>query len=249
MTTPDPAFWLARPSLPALEIAAGLGYRRVIIDMEHGAIAGERCDELVAQARALRLDTIVRVAESRRILVQQALDYGADGVMLPMIRDAVHAAEASAFAKYAPLGSRGVGSGRAFAYGVYNAVERDFHREANARTRCYLMIETARALEEADAIAALPAVDGLFIGPSDLSLARGRGAFRFTADDEADFRAVADACRRRGKSLGLPAPTAGAYRLARDLGAAFVTLSDDLSALRHGLARGLELRDRSDDRA
>ena len=91
---PEPAVWLARPNLPILEIAALLGYRVVIIDMEHGAITQEACDALVAQGQLLGLTVILRVSEARHILVQQALDYGAADVMLPMIRDATHAAEA-----------------------------------------------------------------------------------------------------------------------------------------------------------
>jgi 2-keto-3-deoxy-L-rhamnonate aldolase RhmA len=196
---------------------------------------------LVAHARALRLTAIVRVADSERIAIQQALDYGAGGVMLPMIRDARHAAEVSSHAKYAPLGTRGVGSGRAFAYGAYQAIEQDFQSKANAATRCHIMIETAKALAEVEAIAGLPAVDGLFIGPLDLAQSRGRGAFRFTAQDEEDFRRVAQACRTHGKILGLPAPNPKALALAQAEGASYVTLSDDLSALRIGLAQGLSM--------
>jgi 2-dehydro-3-deoxyglucarate aldolase/4-hydroxy-2-oxoheptanedioate aldolase len=249
LTQLDPAFWLARCSIPTLEIAAHLGYRMVIIDMEHGAITGEACDSLVAQGKALGFGVIVRVAEASRVLVQQALDRGADGVMLPMIRDAAHAAEAAGFAKYPPLGTRGVGSGRAFAFGAYTAVSQNFHGLANAHTRCHLMIETVKALEEVDAIAALATVDGLFIGPSDLSLARGRGTFRFTAEDEADFRLVAAACRRHGKTLGLPTPSAKACRFAKAVGAGYVTLSDDLTALRSGLASGLGLLEERQEQA
>jgi 2-keto-3-deoxy-L-rhamnonate aldolase RhmA len=225
--------------LPALEIAALLGYRIAVLDMEHGALTPDACDTLVAHGRALGLAIIVRVAAPDRILVQQSLDYGADGVMLPMIADAAHAATASAYSKYAPLGTRGVGSGRAFTYGAYDAVDEDFHNKANANTHCHIMIETTGALAEIDAIAALPTVDGLFLGPSDLSLARGRGAFRFTIADEDDFRRVARACRNRGKALGLPAPNPKALKLALEEHASYVTLSDDLTALRVGLAQAL----------
>jgi 2-dehydro-3-deoxyglucarate aldolase/4-hydroxy-2-oxoheptanedioate aldolase len=236
-----PGFWLERSNLAALEISALLGYRIVIIDMEPGVITPEACDALVAHARSLGLTAIVRVALSERILIQQALDCGADGVMLPMIRDARHAAEASSHSKYAPLGTRGIGSGRAFAYGAYHAIEENFQSKANAATRCHLMIETAGALADVEAIASLPTVDGLFIGPSDLAQARGRGAFRFTAEDEEDFRLVARASREYGKILGLPAPNPKALALARTEGASYVTLSDDLTALRVGLAHGLSM--------
>ena len=97
------------------------------------------------------------------------------------------------------------------------------------------MIETAWTLGDVDAIAALASVDGLFIGPFDLSLARGRGAFRYSAEDEADFRRVAKACRRHNKLLGFPAANPGAFALARAEGAAYVTLSDDLTVLLAGL--------------
>ncbi|MFM9844503.1 MAG: HpcH/HpaI aldolase family protein [Dongiaceae bacterium] len=239
VTHPEPAFWFARPNLPVLEIVVLLGYCIVIIDMEHGAITQEACDALVAQGRVLGLTVIVRLAEARRILVQQALDYGAVSVMLPMIRDAAHAAEASGFAKYPPQGTRGVGLGHAFTYGNYHSVDEDLHRSANTNTRCHVMIEMASALDDIDAIAALASVDGRFIGPSDLSLARGRGAFRFTAEDEADFRRVAKACRRHNKLVGLPAANPGAFALAQADGLAYVTLLDDLTALHAGLAHGL----------
>ena len=238
---PDPAFWLQRPSAAAIEIAALLGYRLVILDMEPGFITQDNCDALVGLARCSGLTVILRVAVPERILVQQGLDHGADGVMLPMVADAAHTAEVSAHTKYAPLGTRGVGSGRAFAYGTYTAIDEAFFSKANERTRCHVMIETAGALEEVDKIAALPTVDGLFVGPLDLSLARGRGAFRMTADDEKDFKRVAQACRKHGKILGLPAATPKALALAIAEGAAYATLTDDLSALRTGLAEGLAM--------
>ena len=244
---PAPGFWLEQPNLAALEIAAILGYRVIIIDMEHGVVTAESCNALVAQARAVGMTVLIRVAAAERILVQQALDYGADAVMLPMIRDAAHAADAAAYSKYPPLGTRGVGTGRAFGYGAYEAVESDFYGTANLRTKCHVMIETAGALRDVEAIAALPAVDGLFVGPSDLSLALGRGPFRFTMEDENDFRTVARACRQKGKALGLPAPNARALALAVSEGADYVTISDDLTALRTGLERALaQFRDHKD---
>lgn len=241
MAQPLPGFWLQRPHIAALELGALTGYRLVVLDMEHGAITGEACDSLVALGLALELTVLVRVASAERILIQQALDYGAHGVMLPMIRDAQHASEVSAYSKYAPLGNRGVGSGRAYRYGAYQEVQESHHAKSNVETRCHVMIETVRALEDVDAIAALPTVDGLFVGPSDLSLARGRGAFRFTSADEEDYRRVARACRKHGKLLGLPAGSPAALALARAEEAAYVTLTDDLTAQREGFLKARSL--------
>jgi 4-hydroxy-2-oxoheptanedioate aldolase len=246
VTKPDLAFWLERSNVAACEIAKLVGYRMVVIDMEHGAIGEEACDLIVAHCRAIGLTCYVRVASSERLRIQQALDFGADGVMLPQLTDLAHAREACGYAKYPPLGSRGIGYSRTMSYGAYDNVDDGFFAAENRRTVCHAMIETPGALEDVEAIAALDTVDGLFIGPSDLSMTRGRGSFKFSDGDAADFRAVAAACRAHGKALGLPAPGPKAFGLAADEGASYVTVSDDITALRLGFAKGLEVAGKRD---
>ena len=241
MTKPDLAFWLERSNVAACEIAKLVGYQIVVIDMEHGAIGEEACDVIVAHCRAIGLTCYVRVASAERLRIQQALDFGADGVMLPQLADLAHAREACAHAKYPPLGSRGIGYSRTMSYGAYDNVDDGFFAAENRRTVCHAMIETPGALADVAAIAALDTVDGLFIGPSDLSMTRGRGSFKFSDGDAADFRAVAAACRAHGKALGLPAPGPKAFALAEAEGASYVTVSDDITALRLGFAKGLEV--------
>jgi 2-dehydro-3-deoxyglucarate aldolase/4-hydroxy-2-oxoheptanedioate aldolase len=238
---PDLAFWLERPSLAACEIGKLVGYTAVVLDMEHGAIGEETCDAIIALCRALRLRSIVRVAASSRLLIQQALDYGADAVMLPQLENLAHAREASAYAKYPPLGTRGIGYSRTMNYGAYTATDDAFFGAENKRTECHAMIETAGALDDVEAIARLPTVDCLFVGPSDLSMARGRGSFKFAEGDRADFARVATAARANDKKFGLPAPGIGAFTLATDLGASYATVCDDITALRTGLEKGLEV--------
>jgi len=241
VSSPDLSFWLERPNIAACEIAKLVGYKIVVIDMEHGAINEETCDGIVAHCRSMGLVTYVRVAVSDRVRIQQALDYGADGVMLPQIVDAAHAEEVCAYAKYPPLGTRGIGYSRAMSYGAYDAIDDAFFGSENRRTVCHAMIETRGSLRDVEAIAKLPTVDGLFIGPSDLSMARGRGSFKFSSADEEDFRTVAAAARAHGKVLGLPAPGAKAFALASAEGAGYVTVSDDITALRLGFVQGLQV--------
>ena len=183
MTLPALAFWLERPNIAACEIAQLMGYKTVVLDMEHGAIGDESCDAVVALSRAIGLRCIVRVAAPTRLLIQQALDYGADGVMLPQLENLAHAREACAFAKFPPLGTRGVGYSRIMKYGAYTNIDDGFFAAENKRTLCYPMIETVGALGDVEAIAALATVDGLFVGPSDLSMSRGRGSFKFSQGD------------------------------------------------------------------
>jgi 2-keto-3-deoxy-L-rhamnonate aldolase RhmA len=241
VTLPDLAFWLERPSIAACEIAQLLGYKTVVLDMEHGAIGEEACDAIVVLSRAIGLQCIIRVAAPTRLLIQQALDYGADAVMLPQLENLEHAREACAYAKFPPLGTRGVGYSRIMKYGAYTNVDDEFFGAQNRRTQCLAMIETAGAFRDCEAIAGLATVDGLFVGPSDLSLARGRGSFKFSQDDIADFTAVATAAKKSGKVFGLPAPGARPFALAMEQGASFVTVCDDITALRVGLESGLKV--------
>ena len=81
---------------------------------------------------------------------------------------------ATAFAKFPPLGARGFGGGKTV---NYMPAPRHFVESENRRTKCWVMIETVQAQEDVEAIAALETVDGLFIGPNDLSLAHGRGEY------------------------------------------------------------------------
>jgi 2-dehydro-3-deoxyglucarate aldolase/4-hydroxy-2-oxoheptanedioate aldolase len=233
---PEIAFWLETASQAACEIAALVGYRIVLLDMEHGVLSLEAADRLIPFCRGLGLVVYPRVAAAARVPIQHALDAGADGVILPQIRDARHAREVAAFAKYPPLGSRGIGYSRTMDYAATPA---GFVDAENRRTRCYAMIETTGGLAEVEAIAALATVDGLFIGPSDLSLARGRGTYRATPADVADARRVADAAAAVRKPWAMPAPDPRVLAFATRHGARFVTVSDDLTALRVGFAHGL----------
>jgi len=233
---PALAFWLEYPSLPACEIAASLGYRIVILDMEHGVFSREVADSLALACRRLGLIVYSRLATAGRVPVQHALDSGVDGVILPQIADLAHAGAATALAKYPPLGSRGVGYSRTMNYG---GVAPGFFRAENRRTACFAMIETPGALRDVAAIARLGTVDGLFIGPSDLSMTRGRGAFQASPADFADFRKVVAAANAAGKPWAIPAPGRAVFAFARRQRANFVTVCDDLSALRTGLSQGL----------
>jgi 4-hydroxy-2-oxoheptanedioate aldolase len=233
---PALAFWLEYASLPACEVAALLGYQVVIFDLEHGVIPQEKADQLALSCKKLGLTVYSRVASAERVAIQHALDSGVDGVILPQIVDLAHAREATAFAKYPPLGSRGVGYSRAMNYG---GVAPDFFEAENRRTICLPMIETPGALADVGAIARLDTVDGLFVGPSDLSMTRGRGAFRATGKDFADFAKIAAAAAKAGKIWALPAPGRAVFDFANQHHAALVTVCDDLTALRLGFGQGL----------
>ncbi|HEY2111781.1 MAG TPA: aldolase/citrate lyase family protein, partial [Dongiaceae bacterium] len=106
-------------------------------------------------------------------------------------------------------------------------------------TRCFPMIESAEALADVDAILALPTVDGVFVGPSDLSLSRGRGAYRNTEADRADLTRIAQAAAAAGKAWIMPGWTKAERDFARPLNHAFSVVVDEGGALYTGLSQAL----------
>ena len=235
---PVPGFWLESDNQKACELACLAGFELVLFDMEHGVLDILALDRLLPFCQLIGLAAYVRLADATRPNIQHALDIGADAIVLPQLKDLAHAKEVTEFAKFAPQGTRGAGYGRTQQYG---GATNDFFEVENAKRDCYAMIETAGAFRDAAAIAALPCVDGLFIGPADLSMARGRGAFAATDADLDDLRQVATAARDAGKHWAVPGANPRLRQAALELGASFSTLGDDLSALSIGF-RALRCR-------
>jgi len=159
--------FLEIPCADVVEMASLAGWDFVVIDTEHGPIGPAQLPDLL---RAASVPAIVRVAAVRNELIQSALDAGSDGVLVPQIQNAAEAAGVVAASRFHPRGRRGLnGFVRAARYSLM-PMEEYLLRPV----RVVIQIETAGALAEVDAIAALPGVDELFIGPYDLSQALGR---------------------------------------------------------------------------
>lgn len=210
------AFWLSSPSFPHIEIARDAGFRSVVLDIEHGTFNLDDLDRVIPFCRALGIKVYAKVLGPQAEAIQQSLDFGADAIVIPHIGTVEHAARVCLAAKYPPLGARSYAGGRTIGYGPsfdqYGADE-------NARTRCLPMIESAEALEDVEKILALPTVDGVFAGPSDLSLARGSIRYGFGEGDRADLIRIAAAAKAAGKPWLLPAWTPPERQLGREHGA------------------------------
>ena len=234
------AFWLEGDNQKACEIARIAGYEVVIFDMEHGILDERALDRLIPLCNEIGLETYVRVSEATQPRIQTALDIGAVGVILPQIQSLAHARSATAYSKYPPLGSRGLGYGRSQSYG---AASDAFITAENRDRQCYVMIETAGAFDQAEEIAALDCVDALFIGPADLSLARGRGVFTAQPEDTADMKRIAAAAMAKGKPWAAAAGNPKYWREALAFNPAFLTSADDLSALLTGFRQLIHVPD------
>lgn len=189
-------------SATAIEALAYTGLDYVIIDMEHSPVGTEGAAELVRAASGAGLCPFVRVDDISRASILKMLDVGALGLVVPKVETVEQVRELVMHAKFAPLGDRGFcptrdggwGSAENFAGGMGG-----YMNSVNNDTLLLPQCETRGCLEHVEEIAAIPGVDGLFIGPFDLSIAIGKpGQF----DDPEFLAAVARvlaACRASGK--------------------------------------------------
>lgn len=219
--------------LPGLgAVAREEGYRLAVLDYEHGVFTTESAFAHIQQLKSEGITVFVKPGTSMRWFVQQALDHGADGVIIPHIEDAAHARKLAQFTKFAPEGSRSAASGTQTRF---RSTDSDWIERENRRIFCIPMIERATALEDIEGIVADENVDGIFIGSADLSLSRGRGTYSRCPADFADFTRVADVCSAAGKPWGIGSWTSQEREFARTHGASWIVTSMDFTALGQGL--------------
>lgn len=167
-------FCLGQLCQPKLVEIIGLegGHDAVWLDQEHAGISIEQIEHACRAARVVGLDTFVRLNATDYATVMRPLEAGSGGVMAAQVRSAKEAAQVVQWAKFYPLGLRGVnGSGVDGRYGTLPSAE--YFKKANAETFIAIQIEHAEAVEEVEKIAALREVDVLFIGPADLGQSMG----------------------------------------------------------------------------
>ena len=225
-------FWMSQPNYEYLEIARTCGVKSLVLDLEHGTFNLASLDQFLAFTKAVGLSTLTKVIAPNAESIQQALDFGSDGVIIPHVLGVEHAREVTKAAKYPLIGTRSYAGGRVFGYA--RPASGAFEAE-NKRTKCYAMIETAESLKDVERIIELGTVDGLFPGPSDLSLSRGRGAYAFNDADRVDLKRVAAAARNAGKRWVMPAWTPAERQFALDEGAALLVVANQSMTLQLGL--------------
>ena len=161
-------FFLTSPSPWAAEQFSNFHFESLTLDMQHSLIENAHLLALLQAIKAAGKLPLIRLNWNRPDLIMKALDYGIEGLICPMIDNAKEAAAFVQAAKYPPLGNRSFGPIRA---GIYGGA--DYFQNANSNTLTFAMIETKGAVGDLEAIAATPGLDGLYIGPFDLSVSMG----------------------------------------------------------------------------
>lgn len=152
---------------------AGLDY--VIIDTEHGAFSEESVANYIRAAENGGLLPYVRIGDVRRPYVLRMLDIGARGLIVPNITGLEQVEELVRWSKFAPTGQRGYCPNRTCGWGADDWAKdvMDYMSECNRRVSVFPQCETVEALEQIEAIASMEGVDGIFVGPCDLSIGMG----------------------------------------------------------------------------
>jgi 2-keto-3-deoxy-L-rhamnonate aldolase RhmA len=215
-------------------IAAAAGFDWLFIDMEHGALSVEDAAQISMAALSQGVTPIVRVCKDAIFEGTRCLDNGAMGVVVPHVDTAEEAAAVANAYRFPPVGHRSWG-GPPFAYGLGPVNPGEAQKELNASILVACMIETPKAVANADSIAAVPGVDVLMFGTSDLTATMGIPGQIAHPDVRAAYAKVGAACARQGKVMGM----GGVYdeASARDyigLGARFLLSGSDHLFLMNG---------------
>jgi 4-hydroxy-2-oxoheptanedioate aldolase len=229
--------WCGLPYPIVAEIVAREGFSAVTLDGQHGLWDVAATVAGVAAVRQGGAAAIVRVPVGDFASVSRALDFGAEGIIAPMINTQADARAFAAAAKYPPIGERSWGPHRtAMLAGITNV--NDYLALANETVVTLAMIETRTALKNLDAIAATPGIDGLFLGPSDLSIAlsEGRTLDPLAQEVEAELDRIIAAAHKFGKIAGAYCHNAERAVALGKRGVRFLAVSSDMAFLRAGAA-------------
>lgn len=231
--------WLSLPGAMSAEVMGAQGWDALTIDQQHGIIGYSELVPMLQSLRSSESTPLVRVPWNAPGDIMKALDAGALGIICPMISTV---AECEAFVgacRYPPGGYRSFGPTRAAL--VHGA---DYAGQANAEILTFAMIETAEGLENVEAICAVPGLDAIYIGPSDLSLGLG-GAPRQDSDDPkliAAFDRIQAAARAAGRRVGVHTSSVGYSKRMIARGFDLVTVGSDMRYLMSGRREVAEMR-------
>jgi 2-keto-3-deoxy-L-rhamnonate aldolase RhmA len=236
MKTPKFGHFIVEFATPGIgHILKSAGCDFVLFDLEHSGFSLETVKSAIRYFEAADLPAIVRTPSRDYHHIARVMDMGAEGLMLPMVGSAAEARHIVNSMKYTPEGGRGVALQVAHDRYRPGAVKDKF-TAANRRSTLFCQIETGEGVENADAIAALPGVDCLWVGHFDLSVSLGLpGEFGSKTFTDAIAR-VAAATARHGKSLGRLVPTVQQGVELYGQGFDFICYSGDVWVLHDALA-------------
>ena len=223
------------PAMVLMAKSAGMDF--IFYDCEHGALSYEKLHDMMVLGNAEGIPSVVRVPQLARADVSKILDYGARGVMVPMIESKEDAQKLAAWSKYPPVGRRSYSGGANTHYGPSGNHEENM-REMNRSTITIAQVETVTGVEHIDEILSVEGIDAVIIGPCDLGISMGNPDNVMDSRELALIRKTAQACRRFDKAFGI----IGGMELIRYFREEIdiIVTAIDTNLLRDGLKRTVE---------
>lgn len=207
----------------------------VFFDCEHGVLSYQELHDLMLLGNELQLPSIVRVAQCQRGDISKILDFGATGVMAPMIETRQQAMQLVEWSKYPPMGKRSYAGGAHTKYGPSGSHEAHMTR-ANDNVKI-AQIETVKGVNNVTDIASVAGIDALLIGPCDLAISNGHSDDIFHPQQAIMIQHVIDVCHTYQKAFGIIGNNDLLQRYVNDCN--FAISAIDTNILRDGIKQAI----------
>lgn len=218
-------------NIPVIFKKSGMDF--FILDSEHGAFDYSDISKIIMTSRLAGLKCIVRLADNTRKDIVKLMDMGADGLLLPMTNTAADIEKVVEYAKYAPLGKRGISTMRA--HTLYDPPRLlDYMKTANKSTEVYAQIETAAGVKNVKEILSVEGISGVLMGPNDLScdfgcLTDNNAPRILSAIENTAFEAI-----RQGKRSGIITGNENYLAKGKEYGMTMFCVGSELNLLKSG---------------
>ncbi|RFC32281.1 MAG: 4-hydroxy-2-oxoheptanedioate aldolase [Candidatus Nitrotoga sp. SPKER] len=213
------------PSPLVVEMIGYAGYDFVILDMEHVCVNPETLENMVRAAECANMTPLVRVPNAAPESILRALDCGAQGIVVPHVRNRFDAEQAVAASRYFPLGSRGISGGRTTGFGTLDLPS--YFERANAEIMVVAMIEDKEGIDNLDAILSVAGIDMVLEGAIDLSQSYGLPGQARHPSVEAAIDKIATACFERNVKFCAIPRAANQLNAWKERGVLAYLLGDD----------------------
>jgi 2-dehydro-3-deoxyglucarate aldolase len=228
--------WLMSGSPTIVEMAGHAGYDFVVIDMEHGPEPIHALRGLLQAIDATPCMNVVRMPSQDRTLIKHALDLGALSLYFPFVQNADEAKALVNACYYPPQGERGYAK---MHRGSRYTTIADYPARVNGEICVIPQLETLTAINNMEAIAAVPGITGLFVGPGDLSVTMGHGGDVTHAEVRKQMEKVGRFCADHQLGLGTVMPTPELVKWCYDVGYNAVSMGSDMGTLLGGMKSGV----------
>jgi 2-dehydro-3-deoxyglucarate aldolase len=218
--------WITIGHNSIIEIMATAGFDWLTVDLEHSAIDLEKAQDLIAHIQSSGISALIRVSKNEEVIIKRVMDAGANGVIVPSVNNKSEAEMAVGFVKYPPKGMRGVGLARGQNYGI--GFE-EYKTWLSDNAVVIAQIEHIKAVENLEDIISTEGIDGIIIGPYDLSASMGYPGEYDRPDVQSALGQIKKVCGSKGVTMGFHVipPDHKALREKMDEGYRFLAFSID----------------------